>query len=446
MNPTERLANFIVNVSGADIPAEAFERAKWAVADGVAVILGGWRAIGPRVASFARNMGGRPDSTIIGSGEHAAPSQAAWANAVMSHILDYDDINENMGGHPTGPVLSAVLALGETCNASGSACLTAYLIGVETETKLGRAMIKTLYSRGWHPTSVLGVMGATAACGKLLNLTLDQTRMALGMAGSMAGGLKQNFGAMTKSLHVGLAAQNGVNAALLAQDGWTAATDILEGRFGFGRLFCGPEGFDFDEMTDHLGAPWDIIEPGFKLKKYPCCGSIHPAVDALLSLRGKYAWDESDVSSLTCFVHPQKQHILVHPRPETGLEAKFSLEYCLARAVVDGRISIDHFQDDAIRNERINMLMPRIIVRQDKDLPQWASRITIETKEGRRFNETCDQLPGIDSPDALFTKFNDCAEPVIGAERSKEIFHEIMHLDRLTGIRDLLRKLSEESS
>ena len=444
MTPTERLAGFITETIFDDVPAEAVKKGKRAIIDGVAVTLGGWQMIGPQVISLVEALGGNPESTIMGAGTRTNPPLAALANAVMSHVLDYDDINESMGGHPTGPVLAAVLALGEMLGVSGRSCLLAYLIGVETETKIGRALIKTLYGSGWHPTSVLGVMGSAAACAKLLGLNREQTIMTLGMAGSFAGGLKQNFGTLTKSLHVGQAAKNGVMAAMLAQQGWTAAPDILEGRFGFGNLFAGRDAFDFRDMTDHLGKPWDIVDPGIKLKKYPCCGSIHPALDALLRLRNQEHLTADSLKTLVCAVPPSKQHILVHPRPTSGLEAKFSLEYCLARALADGRISMAHFHDDNARDDRIHDLLPRISVFQDPALPEWASRIVVETVDGRSLEETCRELPGIDSDQDLASKFTDCAVPVIGEQRSQAVLDMIRRLEDLTNVAGFVDQLCME--
>jgi 2-methylcitrate dehydratase PrpD len=318
----------------------------------------------------------------------------------------------------------------------------AYIIGVETETKIGRAMIKTLYGSGWHPTSVLGVMGAAAACGKLLGLNPEQMITALGMAGSFAGGLKQNFGTLTKSLHIGQAAKNGVMASMLSRNGWTAAPDILEGDVGFGNLFCGRGAYDLSRMAESLGAPWDIVEPGIKLKKYPCCGSIHPAADAMMSLRIKADLTADEVRELVCAVPPSKKHILVNPRPRTGLEAKFSLEYCLARALVDGRISMAHFQDENVLDDHVTGLLPCISVLKDPELPEWAGRVAVETKDGRTLSEIRRELPGIDSEQDLETKFNDCVAPVIGADRSKSVFEEIQHFEDLSNIATFISKLS----
>jgi 2-methylcitrate dehydratase PrpD len=436
MKPTETLARFITSTNFEDVPGDVVEKSKWAIADGLAVTFGGRQVIGSLVISFVESMGGNPESTVVGSECKTNPPLAAFANTTMSHVMDYDDINESMGGHPTGPVLGAVLALGEKLGASGKACLLAYMIGVEAETKIGRALIETLYVSGWHPTSVLGVMGSAAACGKLLGLNHEQMVMALGIAGSFAGGLKQNFGTLTKSLHVGQAAKNGVIAALLARDGWTSAPDILEGDVGYSNLFCGRGKFDLSLMTDHLGAPWDIADPGITLKKYPCCGSIHPALEAMLSLRDNANLAVDEVKELSCSVHPSKQHILVNPRPQTGLAAKFSIEYCMARAVIDDRISMTHFLDANVRDEVINGLLPRISILQDPEMPEWGSRVAVETVDGRTLSETCNELPGIDSYQDLAAKFNDCAAPIIGADRSKSVFEAIQRFDDIPNVAD----------
>jgi len=171
----------------------------------------------------------------------------------------------------------------------------AYILGVEVETKIGLAVNKVHYNLGWHPTATLGTFGAAAACAKIMKLSQDQVLMALGIAGSQASAIKQNFGTMTKPLHVGQAAKNGVLSALLASRGWTADRQILEGHFGFCNLFAGRGLYDLKDMTENLGKPFDVSQPGVQLKKYPCCGSTHPTLDTILKLMQEHPFKPEEV-------------------------------------------------------------------------------------------------------------------------------------------------------
>lgn len=432
MKAGQRLAAFVAETRFADIPPTVCRKALPPLVDGVAVTLGGWTAVGAALADLTAALGGRPEATVLGAGTKTAAPLAAYANGTMAHALDYDDINESMGGHPTAPVLPAVLALGEARGAGGDEMLRAYILGLETETKLGRAMIRGLYAGGWHPTAVLGTLGAAAAGSSLLGLDPEGTLMALGIAASSAGGLKQNFGTPTKPLHVGQAAKNGVLAAMLAQRGWKSDREALEGRFGFCNLFCGPGDCDPGAAADTLGNPWELDDPGVKLKRYPCCGSIHPALDAALSLTPVGA-----IETVTCAVHPSKTHILVHPAPANGLEAKFSIEYCLAAALTEGRVSLAHFQDAAVAAAPFGDLPGRVRAATDPSLPDWGARVTVTTADGRTAAAECRGLKGIDSPADLRGKFLDCAGPVLGRERAGRLLGVLETFDRLGGVGDL---------
>lgn len=441
MNPTERLAAFIAETSFDSVPREVYEKSKWPIIDYLAVTIRGYLDAGQNIVSFVKDLGGDPVSTILGAGYRTNAPLAAYANGTMSHVLDYDDLNENIGGHPTGPVLSALLAVGEMLEATGEELLLAYILGVETETKIGRAVIKTMYDLGWHPTSILGTLGAAAACSKLLGLDAERTLMALGIAGSTAGGLKQNFGTMTKSLHVGQAAKNGVLAAMLAKNGWISDRQILEGHFGFCNLFCGRGKYDLDDMAEYLGNPWEIINPGIKLKKYPCCGSIHSSLDAIFELLRKTPLKPNQVKKVECFVHPSKDHVLVHPRPNTGMEAKFSLEYCLAAALSEGKISLAQFEDEKVQEKRIRDLLPLISASKDSTIPEWGSRVRIETVNGQTILHESTQFPGITSWNDLKTKFHDCTVPVLGSERSEQVLNMVQQFEKISNISDLVQIL-----
>lgn len=441
MNPTEKLAAFIADTNLDSVPREVYEKSKWPIIDYLAVTIRGYLDTGQNIISFVKDLGGDPVSTILGAGFRTNAPFAAYANGTMSHVLDYDDLNENIGGHPTGPVLSAILAVGEMVESSGEELLLAYILGVETETKIGRATIKTLYSIGWHTTAILGTLGAAAACSKLFGLDAERTLMALGIAGSAASGLKQNFGTMTKPLHVGQAAKNGVLAAMLAKNGWVSDRHILEGQFGFCNLFCGLGKFDLDDMAEYLGNPWDIINPGIKLKKYPCCGSIHSSLDVIFKLLRETPLYPVQVQKVECFVHPSKDHILVHPRPNTGIEGKFSLEYCLAVALLEGKISLAQFKDEKVQEKRIRDLLPRISASKDSTISEWGSRVRIKTLNGQTISKESSQFPGITSWNDLKTKFHDCTDLVLGSVRSEQVLNMVQQFEKISNISDLIQIL-----
>ena len=231
MGITEQLAAFVVDTAFTDVPSQAYARAKEAILDGLGcALVGSPTTVGQMITRYVRQRSEATHAAVIGSGFKSSAPLAALANGTMAHALDYDDVNWHMNGHPTVPLLPAVLALGQEVRASGEEVLLAYALGFEVECKLGLGVNPRHYDLGWHATSTLGTLGASVACAKLLRLDVTHTRMALGIAASTAAGLRQNFGTMTKPLHPGQAAMNGVTAAQLAQLGWTADANILEAR------------------------------------------------------------------------------------------------------------------------------------------------------------------------------------------------------------------------
>jgi 2-methylcitrate dehydratase PrpD len=256
--------------------------------------------------------------------------------------------------------LPALFALAETRAVDGCAFVAAYVAGWETETRIARGINFHHYEKGWHPTATIGVFGSTAACCHLLGLAPDVTATALGLAASFSSGVKANFGTMTKPLHVGHASRNGMFAALLAADGFTANAGALEHKQGFLHVFNGAGNFDADAILRDWGQPWDIVQPGVAIKQYPCCGSTHPAVDAMLSLVREHGLTPAMVERVDSWTHPRRLAHTNRPDPQSELDAKFSVQYCLARALLDRRVSLEHFEGDSFRDPAVRGLLPRI--------------------------------------------------------------------------------------
>ena len=259
---TEQLAQLIAETTYEQLPASAVTQAKRALLDIIGVTLAGHgEAAGQIITAFVKDAGGHQEAAILGTSLYTSPALAALANGTLGHALDFDDVTFHLRGHPSAPVVPAVLALGQALVASGKDVITAFVIGVEVEAKIGKAMTSAHLRRGWHPTATIGTLGAVAAAAKLFRLTGPQVQMALGIAASKAAGLRQNFGTMTKPLHAGEAARNGVEAAQLAQRGFTADPHILDSRFSFFNVFVGEGEFVPETVIQEFGAPYEIITP-----------------------------------------------------------------------------------------------------------------------------------------------------------------------------------------
>jgi 2-methylcitrate dehydratase PrpD len=442
MNHSEKLASFVAETSANSVPSELFEKSKWHILDGLAVTIAGYdHEVRRMIISFVKELGGNPMATVLVEGVRTSAPLAAYANGTLSSVLVFDDLNDNIGGHPTVPVLSAILSVGEMVKATGREFLLAYILGVEAETKLGRAIIRVHYNLGWHPTSTLGTIGATAACSRLIGLDAEKTLMALGIAASFASGTKQNFGTMTMPLHIGHAAKTAVISAMLAQSGWTADRHILEGHFGFCNLFCGRDQYDLRNMTEYLGNPWEIVDPGIKIKKYPCCGRIQSYLDAICELLKDNNLSAKQVKRVECRVNPTNVHVLIHPRPITGLEAKLSLEYCIAVSILDGKVTLSHFEDEKVRDQRVQDLLPRIIATKDEKVAEGGSWVQIETIDGQVFSRGSNQSPGIVLWEELTAKFSECVVPILGSNKTEMALSVIQRLDEISDISELVKVL-----
>jgi len=358
MGVTEQVARFIVESSIDRVPPEAIKTAKDAMLDCFGVTLAGAATSDGRImTAFVREVGGNPVATVIGGGFRTSAPWAALANGTMGHAEDFDDSGYAILGHPTVPLLPAMLALGEQHKASGKDIIEAYIVGFETESKLGRAMIPSgHYQRGWHATGTLGTMGAAAASAKLLGLDVQQTRMALGIAASQVSGIRQNFGTMTKPFHAGHAARSGVVAAMLAKGGFTAHASVIEEQLGFCNVFKGDNPYDLDNITTGLGETLEILTSGIAFKLYPSCHETHASINTALELRQKHSIQPKDIESIDCTVSELIATVAFYTEPATGLEGKFSVEYCTARALHSGKVGLEDFTD-----EKVDTLTPPFV-------------------------------------------------------------------------------------
>ena len=453
MGPTEALARFAVETDGRSLPAPVVHAARRAVLDCVGVALAGAPEPCARiVAAQVLDQGGPAESVIWGAGAARTSAQhAARANGTAAHALDYDDYIVSMPGHPSVPILPAVVAAGERLGASGAEVLAAFVVGFEVEAKLGAASGQEAFDVGWHPTSTLGVLGATAAVGRLVGLDVDRMRHALGLAVSMAGGVRQNFGSMAKPFHVGRAAESGILAADLARRGFTASPTAIEAEFGYWDMFAGAVNRDGDALAGGLGRPFAVATPGVNYKAWPCCGSTFGAVDAALQVAGGLA--EPDVERVLVDVPYTAPLVLIHHRPTTPLAAKFSLEYCVAAALLDGRVGLAHFTEAAVRRPDLQALLRRVDSRVpdgwQKGAGPWKQghgRVEVRLRDGGvRTGVTSAPKGDAANPlndQELEAKFLECGAIALGEARTATALDLVRSFERLPDVRRLTEALA----
>lgn len=438
---TRRLAEFISALSWEKLPQTVREEAKLAIADTVG---GAIAATNEPVTQVMLDLidGESGHSKVWGRNLMTTPRNAALVNGAMAHAHDIDDTNPSMRGHPSCPVVPALFALAPKARSSGSDIATAYVAGVEIATKLGRAVNMQHYNRGWHTTLTLGTLGAAAAAARLLGLDPERTATTLAVASSMASGAVANFGTMTKPAHAGLAAQNGVLAALLAFHGISANTHAIEAKNGFFELFCGLENAQAELAVEALGERYDLVDPGNIYKQYPTCSLTHCAIDSLLDGMASGEIQPADIQSIECAVGYRCENTLPYHHARTGLEGKFSMEYCLAAALVHGQVTFAEFVDEKVLDPRIQALSDKIKLYTHPDLrtadsvPHDFTDIVIVHNDGRRFHRRSSKAKG--DPAKRWTleefkaKFVDCAGPVLGAAPAAQTWDKAYRLDSLS--------------
>lgn len=443
---TERLCEFVASTGFDDLPWGVVEHARRMILDTVGVTV---RAVDEEaveiVSETTAGVSARGDGAarVPGTDLRGDAGDAAFVTGVMSHALDFDDLNVTLGGHPSAPVLSAVLPLAEAREASGADLVRAFVHGVETVVLLGEVMNPGHYERGWHPTAICGHIGSAVAAGALLELDTERLRRAVGIAVSQAGGTKANFGTMTKPYHVGRAARAGVEAARLAEAGFTANETALEEDFGgLFDLFEGEPGHSVGTVFETLGDRWWFINPPTGFKPYPCCGSTFAPVDAALELNGE-GLDPANVESVTVVEHQQRLDHTDRPNPTTGLEGKFSVQYCVALALANGDVWLDDFTDEAVRNgpdlvERVEAVADGGAIPNDR-----SATVRLKMADGSELETTVEHPYGTPnnpmSDDALDDKYRRCAGYVFeeeAVESSLEAIRDIEHVERVGDLLD----------
>jgi 2-methylcitrate dehydratase PrpD len=380
-------------------------------------------------------------------------SGAALANGTAAHALDFDDMCFVSLAHPSAPLVPALLAAAESERLTGRAVLDAYAVAFEIEARLGRLMNPRHYQRGWHCTSTLGTIGAAAAVSRLLGLDATAAGHALAIAASEASGLKENFGTMVKPLHAGLAARNGVLAALLARGGMTASEQALDGPQGFLRAFDS-EGPALDQAIADLGARWEILDTGVTVKLYPSCAGTHPSLDAILYLRRREGFSADEVERIDIDVDSIVPTILIYDRPSTGLEAKFSLPFCAAAAVLFGRVGIDTFDSATLVNPRVTSLMARVNMRVDRSLdagapPLTHARVHVRLRDGRVLEREANGAKGYPEQPAsdaeLNAKFLACASRALTQPAAARALALLRQIEQLEDVRTLTAALENSA-
>ncbi|WP_428483681.1 MmgE/PrpD family protein [Rhodopila sp.] len=443
MTLTRSLGRFVAELSPNRVPEEAARIARMGFIDTIGTMIAGRHEDSVRILTETLAPAGGPATLTFGD-RHAPAPEAAWINATAAHALDYDDVA--LRGHPSTVLVPAILAEAEHLGSSGADMITAYVAGYETWAELFRRDTGLLHQKGWHPTGLYGAVGAAAACARLRKLDAEKAAIAIALGASQSAGLMANFGTMTKPFHAGRAAHAGIMAARLADAGFTASTDALEHPQGFLHAIS-PTGTEDRVSESRAGTDWAILSQGLGIKKYPTCYCTHRAIDCMLDLVASSPIATGEVETITVSISDYFSTVLRNHQPDTGLAAKFSIEFCMASGIVARRVGLHELTDDFVRRPDIQALMRRVEIvtttEHDPDLPGAAARdqVAINLKDGRTVaGEPVARATGHPSrpltDQQLHDKFADCLQAGRSPIPADMLFHRLASLQSMTA-RDL---------
>lgn len=431
----EQCASWAADVHVDDLDATSGQRAR----DGITDCLGGALAAigesGPvavwRFLELSGDCRADHEAALLGRGIRASAPNAALHTGVLAHALDYDDVAHPANAHLTCSIVSALLAVAPRRPPLGAGLLTAFAVGYEVAAKIGRALPRSERAGVWHPTGVLGVLGAAVAVARASGLPASQVAHAIGIAASLGSGLRGNLGSMTKPLHAGRAAQAGVTAARLAAGGFTASLDVLESRLGFLRQYGRTDGgrdpvARAREQIAQLGRPWELAtDEGINIKLFPACAGAQAGIEAALAVRQRVGNDQ--IAAVRVGTPVTAPDVLIHHRPQLGVHGKFSMEYCVAAALLHGRVGIDSFTDEAVTEPAVRAMIERVDMEIDARVAgstEHAAVVAVRTVSGAQYEELVELAQGKPARwprrDDLDAKFLDCAGRALGAAGARQ--------------------------
>ena len=380
-----------------------------------------------QVAPFIDEAASDVRAPLIGRHGTASVSDAAFVNSFTAHLLDFDDSQGDMAGHPTAVIFPALLAVAERFGGPIGDVVDAYAVGVEVAARLGRMLNPDHYDLGWHPSATIGVFGAAAATARLLGLDAERTQASLSLAAAFSSGIKASFGTSAKPLQVGRAAASGVQATLLARAGASGRENAFEHAQGYARVFerKDPQAMPIAAALEGLGTEWALAHPGIIIKQYPCCGSTHSAIESAAAL-GPLA--SGDIEDVLIHLHPKRRGHVDRPNPGSELDAKFSVQYTVGRALLSGTVTLTDFADGAHRTDEAVAMLAKTTVA-DIDAPdtsvadRYVASVTVRTTDGRTLHRTTPvasgREPGHMLPAAkIIAKYDNCVRPYLDPTRA----------------------------
>ena len=444
---TEALVDKILEIRYESIPPEAIALSKKIALDGLAVLHAGATeplGVGRLTTDYIKASGGAPQASVVGGGFKTSMQNAAYANGTMAHALDFDNTSYPPN-HPTSPTLPAILAIAEHLRLPGGKIIEAIVAAYEVQGRLRWAATGLRTGTGFHKPSTVGMFGAVTAAAKLLDLDRQQTLMAFGITGSRAGSLSINTGTMTKSSHSGHGARMGVEAALLAQMGWTASADVF-GPKGFFDTFM-PGDSKPERLIEGFASPLWMLDPGVGFKAYPSNGFTQRPISGAIELHDEYGLSQDNIDRVQV-MFPRFEYV-DRPQPRSGLDGKFSIQYTTLIALLDGEVGVDSFTDERRFAPDVVELLPKVHLQLDDSIP--FDKLTMHVivhvwlKDGRQLTKRIDRLPGWPGKDGVeltteqrHKKFYSCTRRVLDERAARRMLKLVEQLESLPDVVEIM--------
>jgi 2-methylcitrate dehydratase PrpD len=457
---TQAIASFVTGTKLENFSADAIKQGKRCLIDGFAMILAGSEVKGSAIVRrYVRSITDKSGATVLGPERLSAPApQAALANGASGHAMDFDDTQLSttpdrtygLLTHPTVPALASNLAIAEVRQASGAAFLEAFLTGFEVECKIAEAIDPDHYKRGFHSTGTAGTFAGAAGAARLMALDASRAAHAIGIAASMASGLRVNFGSMTKPLHAGRAAENGLVAATLASEGFTAGDDGLDGQWGYFQVMGG--GAELPRLVGALGKPYSIVDPGVSVKPYPCGSLSHPSMDAMLKVVTDHDIKPEQIKAVRLRAGSNILEPLRYKTAKTELEAKFCVPFLLGVIALRRKAGVQEFTDEFVSSAPIQQMMTKVTTVFDQKIEALGfdkirSIVEVDLLDGRTLTQPSDERyrgsPAWPFTQAeLHARFADCASAILPKPRIEQALDQIESIEKLRDVRELTRTLA----
>jgi 2-methylcitrate dehydratase PrpD len=443
---TQALGRFVADLTFDRLPEAVVKAARLGFTDCIGTMIAGSPEPGVQILKKTLGGGGGGEATLYFSSERCPAPEAAWINGTAAHALDYDDVA--LRGHPSTVLVPAILAEAEALGASGRDMITAYVAGYETWGELAERDQDSHHRKGWHPTGIFGAIGASAACAALRRLTAERATQAIALGASQSSGLMANFGTMTKPFHAGRSAHSGLMAARLAGAGFTSSIDALEHPQGFLSAVSPLGKVDRESSPERLGQDWRLLSSGLSIKKFPACYCTHRSIDGMLDLRAKRPIDPAAVDKIVVSLSDTYATILRNHAPQTGLAAKFSIEFAMASSVIAGRVGLGELTDGFVTRSDVQDLMRKVAIETnqnyDPESPGAAvfDQARVVLKDGTVLaTEQVKAARGHASRPLgdveLFEKFRACLGAGGSTLDPKQLFERLQKLEALGSARDL---------